>query len=242
MLYQPQIDLNTQRLAGVEALIRWRHPEWGPVPTDELIEAIEPTDVMHLLTNHVLHAVALQMRQWNDEGQPLRVAVNISVQDLHHPAFVTDLKTLIADHGIDSHQLTIEITERMLSTEEPRVGQVAATLTQLGLGLSLDDFGTGHASLQQLRQLPLTEVKLDRTYVSGILDNPADQAVISSVHQMAQALGVAVVAEGVEDEAIAAALARLPGTIGQGWHFGAPMAAHELLERAGQGAAWSRHS
>jgi predicted signal transduction protein with EAL and GGDEF domain len=240
MLYQPQIDLHTQRLSGVEALVRWRHPEWGPVPTDELIEAVEPTDVMHLLTQHVLHAVASQMRQWNDDGQPLRVAVNISVQDLHHPAFVTELKTLISDQGIDSQQLTIEITERMMSTEQPRVSAVAATITQLGVGLSLDDFGTGHASLQQLRQLPLTEVKLDRSYVSGILDNPADQAVITSVHEMAQALGVSVVAEGVEDERTAAALARLPGTIGQGWHFGAPMPAHELQQRAGHGGTWKR--
>jgi diguanylate cyclase (GGDEF)-like protein len=242
MLYQPQIDLRTQRLAGVEALVRWRHPEWGPVPTDELIEAIEPTDVMHLLTQHVLHAVMSQMRQWNEAGQPLRVAVNISVQDLHHPDFVAELKTLIADRDINTEQLTIEITERMLSTEQPRVGQVAAMLTRLGVGLSLDDFGTGHASLQQLRQLPLTEVKLDRSYVSGILDNPADQAVITSVHQMAQALGVSVVAEGVEDERTAAALARLPGTIGQGWHFGAPMPAHELQQRADHGATWSRYS
>jgi diguanylate cyclase (GGDEF)-like protein len=240
MLYQPQIDLHTQRLAAVEALVRWRHPEWGPVPTDELIEAIEPTDVMHLLTQRVLHDVVAQMRRWNEAGQPLRVAVNISVQDLHHPAFVAELTTLLADQGIDSQQLTIEITERMMSTEQPRVAAVADQLTQLGVGLSLDDFGTGHASLQQLRQLPLTEVKLDRSYVGGILDNPADQAVIISVHQMAQALGVAVVAEGVEHEAIAAALARLPEVIGQGWHFGAPMPAHELQQRVGHGATWSR--
>jgi predicted signal transduction protein with EAL and GGDEF domain len=241
VLYQPQIDLHTQRLAAVEALVRWRHPEWGPVPTGELIEAIEPTDVMHLLTQHVLREVTSQMRQWNEAGQRLRVAVNISVQDLHHPAFVEELQRLIADQGISTEQLTIEITERMLSTDEPRVGEVAATLTRLGLGLSLDDFGTGHASLQQLRNLPLTEVKIDRAYVSGILDNPADQAVITSVHQMAQALGVSVVAEGVEDERIAAALARLPGTIGQGWHFGAPMPADELYQRAGRGSTWPHH-
>jgi EAL domain-containing protein (putative c-di-GMP-specific phosphodiesterase class I) len=105
--------------------------------------------------------------------------------------------------------------------------------------LSLDDFGTGHASLQQLRQLPLTEVKLDRAYVSGILDNPGDQAVITSVHQMAQALGLTVVAEGVEDERIAAALTRLPGVVGQGWHFGKPMPPDELQRRTGPGATWS---
>jgi predicted signal transduction protein with EAL and GGDEF domain len=240
MLYQPQVDLDTGRLTGVEALVRWRHPQWGPVPTDELIEAVEPTDVMHMLTKHVLFSVVTQMRRWNDEGEPLRVAVNISVQDLHDPAFVSELGTLIAEHGIATEQVTIEITERMLITDEPRVGQVAKLLTNLGVGLSLDDFGTGHASLQQLRQLPLTEVKLDRSYVSGIVANPGDRAVVTSVHQMARALGLTVVAEGVEDERTAAALARLPGTIGQGWHFGAPMPADEVWRHARQGSTWSR--
>jgi EAL domain-containing protein (putative c-di-GMP-specific phosphodiesterase class I) len=104
---------------------------------------------------------------------------------------------------------------------------------------SLDDFGTGHASLQQLRQLPLTEVKLDRAYVNGMLDNPADKAVVSSVYEMARPLGIAVVAEGVEDERSVVELARLPGTIGQGWYFGKPMPAQELLQRASQGATWT---
>jgi predicted signal transduction protein with EAL and GGDEF domain len=240
MLYQPQVELDTGRLTGVEALVRWRHPEWGPVPTDELIEAVEPTDLMHMLTRHVLRSVVTQMRQWNDEGQPLRVAINISVQDMHDPAFVSELGTLIAEHGIATDQVTIEITERMLITDEPRVGQVAEMLTRLGVGLSLDDFGTGHASLQQLRQLPLTEVKVDRLYVSGIVDNPGDRAVVTSVHQMARALGVTVVAEGVEDARTADALAQLPGTIGQGWHFGAPMPADEVRRHARQGSTWSR--
>jgi predicted signal transduction protein with EAL and GGDEF domain len=239
MLYQPQVDLDTQRLVGVEALVRWQHPEWGLVPTDELIEAVEPTEVMHLLTMHVLLSVVTQMREWNDEGLPLRVAVNISVQDLHVPSFAGDLATLIDRYGIAAPQLTVEITERMLVTDQPQVGHTASELTRLGVGLSLDDFGTGHASLQQLRRLPLSEVKVDRAFVSGIVDSPADQAVVSSVHQMARALGVAVVAEGVEDERTARALARLPGIIGQGWHFGRPMPAYELRQRSGHGSTWS---
>jgi EAL domain-containing protein (putative c-di-GMP-specific phosphodiesterase class I) len=240
MLYQPQVDLDTQQLVGVEALVRWRHPIWGPVPTDELIEAVEPTDVMHLLTMHVLLSVITQMRRWNDEGLPLRAAVNISVQDLHVPSFAADLATLIDQYGIAARQLTVEITERMLVTDQPEVGHTASELTRLGVGLSLDDFGTGHASLQQLRRLPLSEVKIDRAFVSGIVDSPADQAVVSSVHQMARALGVAVVAEGVEDERTARALSRLPGVIGQGWHFGRPMPAHELRQRTANGSMWSR--
>jgi EAL domain-containing protein (putative c-di-GMP-specific phosphodiesterase class I) len=233
MFYQPQVDLDTGRLVGVEAVLRWRHPDWGMVSTQELIEAVEPTDVMHLLTMHVLRSVVDQMRQWTDEGQPLRVSVNVSVQDLYVPSFSSDLAALIDRYGIPARQLTIEITERMLATDQPRVGRTAGELARLGVGLSLDDFGTGHASLEQLRRLPLTEVKIDRAYVSGLVDSQADQAIVTSVHRMAQALGVTVVAEGVETESTARALAALPGVIGQGWHFGAPVPARELRPRPG---------
>jgi predicted signal transduction protein with EAL and GGDEF domain len=107
VLYQPQVDVTTGRLTGVEALLRWTHPEWGPVRTDEVIEAIEPTEVMHLLTRHMLNRVAEQLRRWNDLGQPLRAAVNVSVQDLHEPGFVDELGTIIRDHGIGPEQLTV---------------------------------------------------------------------------------------------------------------------------------------
>jgi predicted signal transduction protein with EAL and GGDEF domain len=234
MFYQPQIDLDTRRVVGVEAVLRWHHPDWGLISTEELIEAVEPTEVMHLLTMHVLRSVLQQMQQWTDEGYLLRVSVNISVQDLHVPSFSAELATLIDRCGIPATRLTIEITERMLATDAPDVRRTAGELTRLGVGLSLDDFGTGHASLEQLRQLPLTEVKIDRAYVSGIVDSPADQAIVASVHQIARALGVAVVAEGVEDESTAQALASLPGIIGQGWHFGRPVPAPELWQRTGR--------
>jgi len=124
-------------------------------------------------------------------------------------------------------QLVIEITERLLISDIERVSLVARP-SPSGIGLSLDDFGTGYASLQQLRQLPLREVKVDRSYISGMVDNRADRTIVTSVHHLARALGVDVVAEGVEDERIAAALAELPGMIGQGWYFGRPMPAEDL--------------
>jgi len=228
VLYQPQIHLDTGQLAAVEALLRWTHPEWGPIPTDELIDAVEPSEIMHMLTRHVLATVADQMRRWNARGEPLRVSVNVSVQDLHQPNFVAELSDLVRRYDLPPRQLVIEITERMLISDVDRVTHVAHELAHRGIGLSLDDFGTGYASLQQLRQLPLREVKVDRSYVNNMVDNPADRAIVTSVHQLAQALGVDVVAEGVEDERTAQALAALTGTIGQGWYFGRPMAAEEL--------------
>ena len=228
VLYQPQVDLDTGRVVAVEALLRWTHPQWGAIPADTLIEAIEPSEIMHMLTAFVLGRVADQMRRWNEQGEPLRVSANVSVQDLHRPDFVAELGRLVGEHGIAPGQMVIEITERLLISDIERVSLVARGLAERGIGLSLDDFGTGYASLQQLRQLPLREVKVDRSYISGMVDNPADRTIVASVHDLARALGVDVVAEGVEDERMARALAELPGMIGQGWYFGRPMSAEDL--------------
>jgi EAL domain-containing protein (putative c-di-GMP-specific phosphodiesterase class I)/GGDEF domain-containing protein len=228
VLYQPQVDLASGRLAGVEALLRWTHPEWGPVPTDELIESVEPSELMHLLTSHVLEMVAHQLRQWNEQGVAIRAAVNVSVQDLHEPHFVDELAELMRRNEINPAQLTIEITERMLITDSARVAHVGADLAKLGVALSLDDFGTGYASLQQLRLLPLSEVKIDRSYIAGVVDDQTNQAIVRSVHELATALHMSVVAEGVEDQRTAEALSRLPGTIGQGYYFGRPTTAEAL--------------
>jgi diguanylate cyclase (GGDEF)-like protein len=230
VLYQPQVDIASGDLRGVEALLRWTHPRWGRVPTDELIEAVEASEIMHTLTWHVLDSVAAQLRRWNDQGEHLRASVNVSVQDLHEPHFASEIGALVRKHRIAPHQLVVEITERMLMADAGRIKHVADGLIQQGVGLSLDDFGTGYASLQQLRQLPLTEVKVDGSYVSAMVDNPADAAIVTSVHQLARALGVDVIAEGVENQRTADALTALAGTIGQGWHFGHPMTSDELRD------------
>jgi diguanylate cyclase (GGDEF)-like protein len=228
VLYQPKVEIGTGRLSGVEALVRWTHPDWGAVPTDELIEAIEPTEVMQLLTHRVLAMVAEQTRRWNDQGQSIRTAVNVSVEDLHDPDFVDELGALIRSSGIPPEQITIEITESILVSDAPRVARACDTLARVGVGLSLDDFGTGYASMRQLRQLPLTEVKIDGSYVRGFVDDPTDRAIVTSVHEMARALGVAVVAEGVEDRRTTRALASFAGMVGQGYYFGPPMTVDAL--------------
>jgi EAL domain-containing protein (putative c-di-GMP-specific phosphodiesterase class I) len=176
-----------------------------------------------MLTRHILDRVCAQLRTWHDRGLRIRVAVNASVQDLHDPDFPAQISQLLEGYGVPPDQLTIEITERMLIDDTERVARAAAKISALGVGLSLDDFGTGYASLQQLRVLPLTEVKVDKSYVSGMTSNPSQRAIVASVHQLAKALRLEVVAEGVEDRVTAAALSRLPGLIGQGWHFGHPV-------------------
>ncbi|WP_169734241.1 putative bifunctional diguanylate cyclase/phosphodiesterase [Hamadaea tsunoensis] len=237
VLYQPQVDLATGRPVGVEALVRWTHPVWGPVPTGDLISAIESSQIMQLLTRRVVREATTQLAAWNEAGTPMRVSVNVSMNDLRTDVLPDILRAALATTKIQPEQLTVEITEGAVITDLPRIGLTARAITALGIGLSLDDFGTGYASLQQLRRLPLTEVKIDRAYVADIVTNPASQAIIRSLHELSQALGLTVVAEGIEDEATAAALSRLPGMIGQGWLFGRPMPPaeleHWLRERGG---------
>jgi predicted signal transduction protein with EAL and GGDEF domain len=228
MLYQPQVDLTSRRLVGVEALVRWSHPTRGPVPTDELIDAIESSQIMHLLTRYVVHEVTTQLAAWNDTGTMIRASVNVSVNDLHNDALIDVLRSALAETGIRPDQLTVEITESALITDMPRVTRAAHAITDTGVGLSLDDFGTGYASLQQLSRLPLSEVKIDRTYIANVTTDRASQAIVRGVHGLGRTLGLAVVAEGVEDDATAAVLSRLDGIVGQGWLFGRPMLPAEL--------------
>jgi len=228
VLYQPQVQLATRRLVGVEALVRWTHPEWGPVPTERLIEAVETSDVMHLLTRSVLDGAVAQVRAWNEVGFPVRMSVNANVKDLRNPDFVGEIDTALRSHGVAPGQLTIEITERLVDVDSVRISRACARIVGLGVGLSIDDFGTGYASLAQLRLLPVREVKVDQSYVRGVLNDPSARAIVTSVHQLCAALGLDLVAEGVEDERIASALAEFGGAIGQGWHFGRPMPAEEL--------------
>jgi diguanylate cyclase (GGDEF)-like protein len=226
--YQPQVDIASGCLLGVEALLRWTHPRLGLIPTSEVIQAVESSQVIRLLTRYVLRSVAVQLQSWNEEGLHVRGSVNVSVLDLHDPGFVAEMQDVLASHRILPEQLMVEITERTVA--DAGAARAACALRELGVGLSLDDFGSGHASLHQLRQLPLTEVKIDQAYVRTMVENPADLAIVTSVHQLASALHFAVVAEGVETPATAIALAEFAGTIGQGYYFGHPMPANGLRQ------------
>jgi EAL domain-containing protein (putative c-di-GMP-specific phosphodiesterase class I) len=189
---------------------------------------------MRLLTRHVLTTVLAQIRDWDAQKLPLRAAVNISVRDLHDSDFIPYLRRTLRAYGVPTRQLTVEITEGLLMADTSQVTRAAADLVDLGVGLSLDDFGTGYASLHQLRQLPLTEVKIDRSYVSQIASDPAQHAIVLSVHELARTLHLDVVAEGVEDAETVQLLACLPGTIGQGWYYARPMPPDELATWRGE--------
>ncbi len=230
LLYQPQVDVATGRSDSVEALLRWHHPERGLIPTDELIRVVEPTGVMQQLTRYVLNRAVAQLAEWNRAGLRLRVAVNVSVLDLSTNDFDAEVDDILRRYGIAPNQLDLEITERSVVDDPRPLDDAAQRIAKIGVGLSLDDFGTGFASLRRLSRLPLSEVKIDRSYVGRIAQSAPDRAIVTAVHDLADVLGLRLVAEGVEDEATVHVLAQLDRVIGQGWYYARPMPAPQLID------------
>jgi diguanylate cyclase len=230
LFYQPQIAIATGEVVGVEALLRWQHPDRGMVGPEELIRVAEPTPVMRMLTDRVLHEVTGQLAAWRDAGRPLRVAVNVSVRDLHAGDIVDRIAGLLREHAVPAELLQLEITESALMADPHRVLNTITRLDRMGIAISLDDFGTGYSSLQHLRRLPLAEVKIDRSFVLGMATDRGDAAIVRSVIDLAEALGMRAVAEGVEDERTWRLLAAAGCHAAQGWFHARPMPAGELAD------------
>jgi diguanylate cyclase (GGDEF)-like protein len=231
ILYQPQVDLDDGRVTGVEALLRWHHPTRGPVDTERLIAIAEPSGVMSRLSRRMVDEVARQVAAWATDGFAVRAAVNISMRDLHDGRLVEHLTAALSRHRVDPASIQLEITEGAAMTDSRAVQHTLRTLAELGVELSLDDFGTGFSSVHHLRRLPLSEVKIDRSFVRRLSDDPDDEAIVRSVIDLAGALGLRVVAEGVEDRRTCERLAGMGCQVGQGWYFGRPVPAHRLVAR-----------
>nr|WP_184957172.1 EAL domain-containing protein [Actinoplanes abujensis] len=230
LFYQPQIAIATGEVVGVEALLRWRHPERGLVGPEDLIRVAEPTPVMRLLTERVLHDVVAQLAEWRDAGRPLRAAVNVSARDLHAGDIADRVDDLLTTYDIPPDLLQLEITESALMADPHRVLSTITRLDRMGIAISLDDFGTGYSSLQHLRRLPLAEVKIDRSFVLGMATDHGDAAIVRSVIDLAEALGLRAVAEGVEDERTWRLLAEAGCHAAQGWFHARPMPAADLID------------
>jgi diguanylate cyclase (GGDEF)-like protein len=223
--YQPKVNLSDGSIVGVESLLRWHHPEHGLVPPDAFVSTAEHTELIAPLTRHVLDMAMEDVARWRLAGVSVPIAVNISTRDLRDRRFPRDLAQLLERHGFDPKELTLEITEAAVQIEPERAGQVLAELREIGVALSIDDFGTGYSSLAALRQLPVTELKIDRTFVLGMSDADGT-AIVHSVIQLAHALGLEVVAEGVEEESDLRQLRRLGCDVAQGFLLSRPLPAH----------------
>ncbi|MFG3642124.1 putative bifunctional diguanylate cyclase/phosphodiesterase [Micromonospora sp. NPDC047762] len=229
MYYQPQIAIATGEVVGVEALLRWRHPRRGMVDPEELIRVAEQSAVMRLLTRRVVDDVVEQLAKWSAAGIGLRAALNVSVRDLHTGEIADQIADRLARYGVPAERLQVEITEGALMADPRRVLATISRLHRIGVAIALDDFGTGYSSLQHLRRLPLSEVKVDRSFVLGMADDTDDAAIVRSMIELAGALGLRVVAEGVEDERTWRMLHAAGCDAAQGWFYARPMPAEELV-------------
>ncbi|MCX4386226.1 EAL domain-containing protein [Micromonospora peucetia] len=228
MYYQPQVAIATGEVVGVEALLRWRHPRRGMVDPEELIRVAEQSAVMRLLTRRVVDDVVEQLAKWSAAGMDLPAALNVSVRDLHTGEIADQIADRLARYGVSPQRLQLEITEGALMADPRRVLATITRLHRIGVGIALDDFGTGYSSLQHLRRLPLSEVKVDRSFVLGMAEDADDAAIVKSTIELAKALGLRVVAEGVEDERTWRMLYAAGCDAAQGWFYARPMPADEL--------------
>jgi EAL domain-containing protein (putative c-di-GMP-specific phosphodiesterase class I) len=196
--YQPQIDLRTGEANTVEALLRWHHPEHGVVSPGEFIMIAESTDLIHALTEWSIVEALSQSRRWQQNGFTPRIAVNLSARVLQDVSFPRKLKAMLATAQADPSRLELEITESAMMLDAARALRVVREVHALGVVLSIDDFGTGFSSLGYLRDLPVHALKLDRSFVMHLQHRAEDRVIVDSTVQMAHALKLQVVAEGVE--------------------------------------------
>jgi diguanylate cyclase (GGDEF)-like protein len=228
--YQPKISMADSSLLGVEALVRWKHPQRGYVPPDEFIPLAERSGIMHLLTERVLTIALRQMRSWRELGLNVPIAVNISPSDLVGGQLIDLVAGGLREYGVAPGMLELEITERVLALESDELDDVLLSLDQLGVTLSLDDFGTDYSSLLRLQSLPVGELKIDRAFVVRLSGDDRTVGIVRAVIDLSHALGVPAIAEGVETEDEWRVLRSLGCDGAQGWHIASPMPAEQATE------------
>jgi diguanylate cyclase (GGDEF)-like protein len=225
--YQPIIDLATDELVGWEALVRWQHPERGLVPPLEFIPIAEETGLIVPLGQWVLEEACRQGRLWQDQkdARGLTMSVNLSGRQFQQPSLVNDVQQALANAGVDPHALKLEITESVVMQDVEVATATLDALAALGVRIAIDDFGTGYSSLAYLKRFPIETLKIDRSFVRGIVDDPQDAAIVRSVIALANALNLTVTAEGIETAAQRTRLMELGCDLGQGYLFGRPLPA-----------------
>jgi diguanylate cyclase (GGDEF)-like protein/PAS domain S-box-containing protein len=228
LMFQPQVRSSDDTLLGVEALIRWQHPERGLLAPDEFIPLAEQHRLMVPIGAWVLHEAARCAQHWHALGQPVSVAVNLSTMQFQAPGFVESVRDLLARTGLGNEWLELELTERMLMDDVPQVCQRLQQLRALGVRISVDDFGTGYSSMSHLKDLPIDKLKIDRSFVKDLPTDRHSGAITAALIQLAHGLGLSVVAEGVETEAQRRFLARHGCDQLQGMGISPPLSAAQF--------------
>ncbi|MDB5817445.1 MAG: diguanylate cyclase/phosphodiesterase with sensor [Rhizobacter sp.] len=231
--YQPKVDGRRGEIRGVEALLRWRHPTRGMVSPVDFIPVAERFGLIHDLGNWVIDEACRQLRAWLDAGLRLRVAINVSAHQLRKNDLLSRIEQALARHRVDASQLQCEITESVVMEDVKTTLRVFEALERIGVELSIDDFGTGYSSLAYLRELPARQLKIDRSFVNDLVGSADARAIVDAVIRLAHALGLLVVAEGVETAEQRDVLLELDCDELQGYFFARPMTADSLLAWVG---------
>jgi EAL domain-containing protein (putative c-di-GMP-specific phosphodiesterase class I) len=220
--YQRQIDLVTNAITGFEALAYWDHPTRGMLPPGAFIPVAERTGAIRHVTRAVLASAVRQLKEWDSLDQQFTVAVNLTAIDLLDTKLPRQLKTLLRKHGVDPGRLCIELTERTVMAAPDRARSILERIVAIGIRVSIDDFGTGHSSLAHLKNLPVHEVKIDRSFVADMTVSPHDRMIVLAAIQLGHSLGLQIVAEGVETREIHNSLKELGCDYAQGYLYGRP--------------------
>jgi len=230
VVYQPIVDLGTGMMRGVECLMRWNHPDMGPVPPDTFIPMAEHGGSIQVLGWYVLDAACAQLATWGVEspGHRLAVGVNVSVRQLDEPDFARRLLDLIASHGVEPDQIVVELTEQALAVDFDSVAAIVSELRAQSVSVAVDDYGTGYSSLRYLHRFDADVVKIDRSFVANVVESVHTQKIVRSVMHMAESLDLQSIAEGIETAEQLDTVRGLGCELGQGYLFSRPVPAEEI--------------
>ena len=234
LYYQPQLDLRSGKMVGVEALARWNHPEHGFIPPDTFVAIAERTGLIKQLTEFVFTTAIKQCAEWRRTVQSFAISINLSARNLHDETLPKQVARLIRHWKIIPEQICLEITETAMMADPEHARELLEELDRLGVKISIDDFGTGYSSLTYLKKLPVDEIKIDKSFVMNMNNSENDASIIRATVGLAHDLGLTVVAEGVENQASQDALKQMGCEIAQGYHICKPAPAEEITKLLSQ--------
>jgi len=239
LYYQPQVNQNMNQIVGMEALLRWKHPEYGFVPPDKIIPIAEQTGLIHPVGKWVLKTACEQNKAWqNKDLAYIRISVNISALQLQNQGFVEQVKKTLKQTGMENKYLELEITESILINKAEHIIEILSELKDLGIKIMIDDFGTKYSSLLYLKELPINRIKIAMPFIHGISVSKKDEAITRAIIILADNLGLSLIAEGVESENQLQFLNNLTCNEIQGFYYYEPMSAQdaeELFENTNNG-------
>ena len=231
-LYQPIVSLSTGKISGMEALVRWNHPQQGTIPPARFIPLAEETRMIILIGEWVLRTACQQLKAWHEKGYDwLYISVNVSTRQFREPDFVKTVERVVESTGLDPKYLKLEVTESSIMEKPKEAIKKMNALCAQGIHFSIDDFGTGYSSLSQMKRFPIDTLKIDRSFVADSMTNRDDQEIIKAILSMAQNLHIKTVAEGVETEEQKEFLSREGCHMMQGYYFARPLSVEAFEEQ-----------